>query len=176
VKRKMSEERYDIISFLYELADALGYNVVQKKPAVETEWNKEIRQRQEHIKELSEKYDVPTLVNMIKTVRKEIEGLKKLMDEQEEKIKEQCYEKLAEYEKLLLEVYNEYKLFPTLIRRYRDKDGRMYIKVNLTELNEKLNDLYTDLSDLYSALEHRLLRELNVKSVEDDRGIIRITV
>lgn len=172
----MSEERYDIISFLYELADALGYDVVQKKPVVESEWDKEIRQRQERIKELSEKYDVPTLVNMIKVVRKEIEGLKKVMDEQEEKVKVQCYEKLAEYEKLLLEVYGEFKLFPTLIRRYRDKNARMSIKVHLTELNEKLNDLYSDLSDLYSALEKRLLRELDVKSIEDARGIINITV
>jgi hypothetical protein len=172
----MSEERYDIISFLYQLADALGYDVVQKKPEVETEWDKKTRQQQEHIKELSEKYDVPTLVNMIKTVRKEIEGLKKLMDEQEEKVKEQCYEKLAEYEKLLLEVYDEYKLFPTLIRRYRDRDGRIYIKVNLTELHQKLNDLYDDLYELYNALERRLLCELNVKSIGDAGGIIRITV
>lgn len=172
----MSEERYDIISFLYQLADTLGYDVVQKKPEAETEWDKEIRQRQEHIKELSEKYDVPTLVNMIKTVQKEIEGLKKLMDEQEEKVKEQCYVKLAEYEKLLLEVWDEYKLFPTLIRRYRDRDARMSIKVNLTELHQKLNDLYDDLYELYNALERRLLRELNVKSIGDAGGIIRITV
>jgi len=172
----MSEERFSLEDLLYELANTLGYDVVRKKPTIESKWEKENRSIEEEIKRLAETNDVKTLVTLIKATKNEIKDLKKLESETEEKIKGQVYEKLAEYEALLKEVYSEFSTFPTLIRYYRDTDYRRHIKVYVSDMRKKIRDLEEELDKLYRALKRRIIEELGVKDVLDIKHGLEITV